>query len=332
MKRKITRVIIFLLLSSVSSGILAGCGKNTEIVKDPVEENSMIEALPKGNIAEEGSDKYIPEEEAEAADNSLSGGPELDWITLEEVLRPSVLQITCGGYTGSGVVWEITEEEVRVVSSGHLLKYGETCEVECYAGIYYEAEVEQVLEDCDVGFAVFSVKALQEDQVELTAVIPCGRDKKDLIQGEELAVYGSMDYVAGNFVKGYLIEAEKEMQLEGYESAKGLLLGGILQEGDGGRAGISDVDRPGGEEDTVNMNGPGGERADAANRNGSGEADGIAGKGTHERGMIDAGMSGSGVFDRQGRLLGILAGGDGREGFAAVPVWKFAGKRGQAVS
>ena len=133
-------------------------------------------------------------------------------------------------------------------------------------------------------------------------------------------------------MKGYLIEAEKEMQLEGYESAKGLLLGGILQEGDGGRAGISDVDRPGGEEDTVNMNGPGGERADAANRNGSGEADGIAGKGTHERGMIDAGMSGSGVFDRQGRLLGILAGGDGREGFAAVPVWKFAGKRGQAVS
>ena len=48
--------------------------------------------------------------------------------------------------------------------------------------------------------------------------------------------------------------------------------------------------------------------------------------------MIDAGMSGSGVFDRQGRLLGILAGGDGREGFAAVPVWKFAGKQGQAVS
>ena len=87
MKRKITCVIIFLLLSSVSSGILAGCGKNTEIVKDPVEENSMIEVLPKGNIAEEGSDKYILEEEAEAADNSLSGGPELDWITLEEVLR-----------------------------------------------------------------------------------------------------------------------------------------------------------------------------------------------------------------------------------------------------
>ena len=55
-------------------------------------------------------------------------------------------------------------------------------------------------------------------------------------------------------------------------------------------------------------------------------------KGTHERGRIDAGMSGSGVFDRQGRLLGILAGGDGREGFAAVPVWKFAGKQGQAVS
>ena len=60
MKIKITRVMIFLLWSSVSSGILAGCGKNTDIEKDPVEENSMIEALPKGDIADEGSDNYIP--------------------------------------------------------------------------------------------------------------------------------------------------------------------------------------------------------------------------------------------------------------------------------
>ena len=301
MRRKIAHVILFLWLNMILSGILTGCGNNSgsENQKDFPEKESFIEALPEEDIMEEdiekeGIKKEDIEKESVLEEDIIKGDiteeniaeEELDWITLEEVLRPSVLQITCGGYRGSGVVWEITEEEVMIVSTGHLLKYGETCEVECYAGIYYEAEVERVLEDCDIGFAVFSAKALQQDEVELTAVIPCGRNKEELIQGEELAVYGSMDYVAGNFVKGYLIEAEREMRFEEYESAEGLLLGGILQEGAGDKES----------------------------------------KETQVKGMIDAGMSGSGVFDRQGRLLGILVGGDGKEGFAAVPVWKFAGK------
>lgn len=41
-----------------------------------------------------------------------------------------------------------------------------------------------------------------------------------------------------------------------------------------------------------------------------------------EQGAVDAGMSGSGVFDKSGKLLGILAGGDGESGFSAVPVWQ----------
>ena len=41
-----------------------------------------------------------------------------------------------------------------------------------------------------------------------------------------------------------------------------------------------------------------------------------------DTGTVDAGMSGSGVFDRQGKLLGVLVGGDGETGFAAVPVWE----------
>ena len=292
-KNKIAHVIISFLTAVVtiviSAGILTGCERNPDEKEGTSGEESVIEALP--------------------------GEAELDWITLEETLRPSILQISCGGYTGSGVVWEITEDEVRVVSSGHLLKYGEICEVECYTGIYYEAEVEQVLEDCDIGFAVFPVKALQEDEIELTAAKPCMRNAEELVPGEELAVYGSMDYVAGNFVKGYVIEAEREMQLEGYESAELLLLGGILQEGGGGAADISDegnsTDVKGPDSETV-----GTDRQETADSNeNSGEVP--------ERGAVDAGMSGCGVFDRQGYLLGILAGGDGKEGFAAVPVWRF---------
>ena len=71
-------------------------------------------------------------------------------------------------------------------------------------------------------------------------------------------------------MKGYLVEAEREIQFDGYESAQKLMVCEIVQ----------------------------------------------------DTGTVDAGMSGSGVFDRQGRLLGILAGGDGETGFAAVPVWE----------
>lgn len=310
-ENRIAHVIIFFLTAVaavvISVGILTGCERNPDEKEGISGEESVIGALTGEDTAEEKSDGCVSE------------GAELDWTTLEEMLRPSILRITCGGYAGSGVVWEITEDEVRVVSSGHLLKYGETCEVECYAGVYYEAKVEEVLEDCDIGFAVFPVNALQEDEIELTAVKPCERNADKLVRGEDLAVYGSMDYAAGNFVKGYLIEAEREMQLEGYESAARLMLGGILQEENGAGEDISD----GRNRTDIEM--PEGGEKGGADRAGTADSDEESGE-IPERGAVDAGMSGSGVFDRQGYLLGILAGGDGKEGFAAVPVWKFAGK------
>lgn len=239
MKRIITYVMKLFLPVCVLAAGCTGCGGGAP----GEEEHSGIEAL-------------VPAEK--------------DWSVLEEELRPCVLQVFCGDYRGSGLVWEITEEEVTVISSGHLLRNGETCEVLCHAGIYYEARVERILDNCDVGFAVIPMEMLSGDGTELAEVSPCGRSGEELTQGEELAVYGSMDRAAGNFVKGYLIEAEKEMQFDGYESAQKLMLCGIVQ----------------------------------------------------DTGTVDAGMSGCGVFDRQGKLLGVLVGGDGETGFAAVPVWE----------
>lgn len=336
-ENRIAHVIIFFLTAvvavGISAGILTGCGRNPDEKEEISGEESVIGALSGEDTAEEKSDGCVSEgageadkkpvtSEAGVTEGGSSGEAELDWTTLEEMLRPSILRITCGGYAGSGAVWEITEDEVRVVSSGHLLKYGETCEVECYAGIYYEAKVEEVLEDCDIGFAVFPVKALQEDEIELTAVKPCERNADKLVRGEDLAVYGSMDYAAGNFVKGYLIEAEYEMQMEGHEGEESLLLGGILQEESGAGEDISD------ERNRTDIERPDGGEKGGADHHDTADSSGESGE-IQERGAVDAGMSGSGVFDRQGHLLGILAGGDGKEGFAAVPVWKFLEKTEQ---
>lgn len=219
-----------------------------------------------------------------------------DHVALQEELRPAVLQIFCGDYRGSGVVWEITDKEVSVISSAHLLEKGDTCKVLCYAGVYYEAKVDRILEDCDIGFAVFPADVLKEDGVELTAVIPSERTAAELVQGEELVVYGSMSSVAGDFVKGYLIEAESEMQIDGYSGAQALLIGGIVRE-------KRTVPEDGGESFDADQ---------AVNED----------TGLSQKSAVDAGMSGSGVFDENGKLLGILAGGDGESSFAAVPVWR----------
>ncbi len=253
---------------------LLGCGKDTMHQSTDNQEN--------GDTGTEKED--LQDEKASISQiKALGEETEKDWLSLEEELRPSIVEIFCGDSHGSGIVWEVTEKQAAIASAGHLLKKAETCDIVCYKGTLYTARVEEILEGCDIGFAYIPIEALEEDGAELMPVVPCERGMEELTGGEELAIYGSMDYIAGNFVKGYLIEAESELELPIYEEKQTLLLGGVQKDMD--------------------------ETAQEKTEDG---------KDTE----IDAGMSGSGVFDRQGHLLGILVGGDGEEHFAAVPVWK----------
>lgn len=295
MRKNITAVILFAAILCAFGGILLRCGRGEEAEK------------------KDGGEAEILKEEESCETEPDGTSVEMDFPALQEELRPSILQIYCGDYRGSGVVWEITEENVTVVSSGHLLKNGETCEVLCCAGVYYEAKVDRILEDCDIGFAVFPAKALKEDGVELSAAVVSERGKEELVQGEELIVYGSMEDVAGDFVRGYLIEAESEIQFEGDGSAQALMLGGIVRE----RGTEADMQANGGKDGAESGKADILESEDGTETGENGMDSTVS-----EPGPVDAGMSGSGVFDRQGKLLGILAGGDGESGFAAVPVWE----------
>lgn len=283
MRKNITAVILFGLALCAIGGILSRCGRD-------------------GTSRESGGWQE-GRASSVAAQDAPGGSPERDYAALQEELRPCVLQIFCGDYRGSGVIWKITDKEVTVISSAHLLQNGETCTVLCHAGVYYEAKVDRILENCDIGFAVFPADTLKEDGVELAAVSPSERGAKELVRGEELVVYGSMDVAAGDFVKGYLLEAESSMQLEGYREAQPLLFGGIVGE-------------------TAQPAAEGGADADRAENSAEGDGAGEKDADSPERGAVDAGMSGGGVFDRSGKLLGILAGGDGVSRFVAVPVWR----------
>lgn len=326
MRKNITAVILFSLILCALGSLLFQCGQGGEAKRGgaAAAENPGGE---KGGGKADGAPAESGTAHGEQLKDASTDPLEKDDLTLREELRPAILQIFCGDYRGSGVVWEITEEEVTVISSGHLLKNGETCDVLCCAGVYYEAKVDRVLEGCDIGFAVFPAQALREDGVELKAAVCSERGREELVRGEELAVYGSMDSVAENFVKGYLIEPECEMQLEGYGNAQPMMLGGIIREeteafgyaGMDPDAGIDGKDGDAGGKGRA----AGGSREES--NPGNAAAESTAGGeevSNSEKGAVDAGMSGSGVFDRRGNLLGIVAGGDGEEGFAAVPVWR----------
>lgn len=241
---------------------------------------------------EEAVEPYFKTEQEEESSfsqiESLEKEQEKDWFSLKEELRPCIVEIYCGDSRGSGIVWEVTEEGVTLISAGHLLKKAETCDVVCYKGIFYTAQVTGFSEKGDVGFAFIPAEDYQGDDVRFQATGISRRKAEELEAGEELAVYGSMDYIAGNFVEAYLIEAETELELPVYEEKQMLLVGGVRREYTGAE-----------EEDTL---------AEIQNPD--------------EKNLIDAGMSGSGVFDKAGCLLGILVGGDEEEHFAAVPVWR----------
>lgn len=256
--KKVTCVILMILIGLA----LTGCGKQQE---NPADTNH-------------------PEKEGDFKEEE----PEKDWFTLEEELEPAVVRVECGDSWGSGVIWEITEERLTVVTSGHLLKNRDDCDVVFFHGVFYTAQVEKVPESCDIGFAVLDISELDREDLQklrgADKAALAGKtfvEKENLIEGQELAVYGSMDYAAGNFVKAYLLEAEEEVEMPESGGKSRLMLCGIQTE-----------------------------QAAAAGR---------------ESGAVDAGMSGSGVFDRQGRLVGILSGGDGESFFAAVPVWQILG-------
>lgn len=312
--------------------------QENETQENETQENGIQEnRIQENGIQENG----MPDEEA--VQDLGSEGKEKGWTELQEELRPSIVQISCGGFLGSGVIWKAEGEEVIVVSTAHLLKNAEICDVVCSEGIFYEAQVKGILEDCDIGFAAIPIEALKADGVELIPAMPCSRLPEELIRGEELAVYGSMDYVAGNFIEGYLWKEEIELELPVYGKKQTLLLGKIknpaVSEGEG-KTEKSVVQAEGGKEEgssTAQAKSVGEEGSSAAQTESGEEEEGSAGQ-IKERedikdgnlsaeperpGLIDAGMSGSGVFDRQGCLLGILVGGDGTESFAAVPVWKF---------
>ena len=172
---------------------------------------------------------------------------------LRETLRPSIVRIEVNEYFGSGVIWDIDDEKITILSCRHLLEKDNTCDVIFFEGEYYRATVNKLSEDYDIGYAEIPIREMdREDVLSLKKVTRTSRTAEQMIKGEDVVIFGSMDYVAANYCQGYLMDTDVTVEIPSLFSAQSMMVC---------------------------------------------------------YGEIDAGMSGSGVFDEKGSLIGIVSAG-----------------------
>lgn len=241
-KMQSAAILLVILLLTLSGVCVTGCGKaqkaDQDLQKEATEED-----------IEEDTEKATEETAEKSADE------------IREQLTPSILQVTCGNQIGSGVIWQLTDDSVVILSAKHILNQAPTCDVTFYEGEYYQADVKYLSGSHDIGIAVIDKSVMDDaDYQTLKAVKKDRTTASQLTSGEKLYVFGSADYIAGDFSVGELEQAsvyQEDFQEE-------MLVGS---------------------------------------------------------GKVKEGMSGCGVFDQNGALLGVLTGGNDRQEFVAVPIW-----------
>lgn len=153
--------------------------------------------------------------------------------TAYEKACGAVVQINMGDYYGSGVLWDIREEQLVIVSNSHLLKEGETGEVTFRSGTKAEGTVTGLSEAKDIGFMEVPLLVLQrEDWLLLRFADKNVKNYDALLAGDELFVLGSATGVGQDYYEGtvgnvsyYFPEFQSDM-LYGYCKAVSGMSGG----------------------------------------------------------------------------------------------------------
>lgn len=177
--------------------------------------------------------EYETEQERECKTEAQQLLSRLANETAYEKACGAVVQINMGDYYGSGVLWDIREEQLVIVSNTHLLKEGEKGEVTFRSGTKAEGMVAGLSETRDIGFMEVPLLELQrEDWLLLRFADKNIKNYDALLAGDELFVLGSATGVGQDYYEGtvgnvsyYFPEFQSEM-LYGYCKAVSGMSGG----------------------------------------------------------------------------------------------------------
>lgn len=177
--------------------------------------------------------EYETEQERECKTEAQQLFSRLANETAYEKACGAVVQINMGDYYGSGVLWDIREDQLVIVSNTHLLKEGEKGEVTFRSGTKAEGTVTGLSETKDIGFMEVPLLELQREDWLLLRFADKNINNYDaLLVGDELFVLGSatgagQDYYEGTVgnVSYYFPEFQSDM-LYGYCKAVSGMSGG----------------------------------------------------------------------------------------------------------
>ena len=153
-----------------------------------------------------------------------------------EKARACIVQINMGAYYGSGVIWDLQDENIIIVSNKHLLQNGQNGLVTFGNGVSTEGTVLGVSDTLDIGFMEVPLVSLErEDWLSLRFADKNVENYELLLPGDEIFVIGSatgtgQDYYEGTVgnVSYYFPEFEADM-LYGYcEAVPGMSGGGTF--------------------------------------------------------------------------------------------------------
>lgn len=120
-----------------------------------------------------------------------------------EKARASIVQINMGAYYGSGVIWDLQDENIILVSNAHLLQNGEKGLVTFGNGVSVEATVMGVSDTLDIGFVEVPLSSLtREDWLLLRFADKDEGNYQSLLPGDEIFVIGSSTGTGQDYYEG----------------------------------------------------------------------------------------------------------------------------------
>ena len=140
-----------------------------------------------------------------AARTDLESGGEWDQ-DMQQYFRQVTVQVQGPKYLGSGVIWDVAEDEMVIATAAHVTEDNGPLTVQFGLGEPIEARLSHASDQVDVAFLRVSMVAVEEQgitwQTARTDKEVCDR----LIEGEKLLIMGSVEEAADHTYEGSVVD------------------------------------------------------------------------------------------------------------------------------
>ena len=154
---------------------------------------------------------------------------------VEELVSACIVRIHCGDSVGSGIVLDLTEDNVVIVSNAHLLQNDVKCAVDFLQGFSADGEIVSYAEQYDMAFVKVPLQNIPMQQWECLRYVDKQIDFGQVTEGDAVVQIGSSQSVAGDCYRGGILKKKQyvpdygsEMMRAGCQAYTGMSGGGVF--------------------------------------------------------------------------------------------------------